>query len=104
MADLQVGQENIAPSPMSYGRSSWTKLIFCRLALSPAVVAVALAAAATAGASADGTHSQPAELTGLTSRPDGGLVVRQGNDLASYLADGAPDPEAPPIAVPAGRG
>jgi uncharacterized delta-60 repeat protein len=47
-----------------------------------------------------GTLLYPAELTGVTARPDGGFVVRQGDHLDSYLADGAPDPAAPPVPVP----
>ena len=50
-----------------------------------------------------GTRPYPAELTEVTARPDGGFVVRQGDHLDSYLADGAPDPAAPPVVVPAGQ-
>jgi len=42
-------------------------------------------------------------ISSVTARADGGLVVQRGNELETFLPDGAPDPAAPPTALPKGR-
>jgi len=43
-----------------------------------------------------GTHFQETSFSSVAAQPGGGLVAKRGEQLESYLADGAPDPAAPP--------
>lgn len=50
-----------------------------------------------------GVNYARTSFTDLTARPDGGVVARRGAKLLSFLADGAPDPAAPPSPAPEGE-
>jgi uncharacterized delta-60 repeat protein len=43
------------------------------------------------------------EISSVTSRADGNFVVQRSGELETFLPDGAPDPAAPPTALPKGR-
>jgi uncharacterized delta-60 repeat protein len=46
-----------------------------------------------------GLHFEETQFSNLEARPDGGLVARRDDFLEAYLANGAPDPAAPPQRV-----
>jgi uncharacterized delta-60 repeat protein len=50
-----------------------------------------------------GVNYARTSFTDVTARPDGGVVARRGPQLLSFLADGAPDPAAPPSPAPEGE-
>lgn len=87
-----------------------------RLVLALAAAVCALAALAAFAVAEDGTeattfgedgiatqslgvHFEETQFSDLEARPDGGLIAQRGDELESYLADGAPDPAVPPRQV-----
>jgi uncharacterized delta-60 repeat protein len=77
----------------------------CALA---AIVAVAVAEDATEtstfgrdgiASQSLGVHFEETQFSSVEARADGGLVAQRGDQLESYLADGAPDPAVPPQRV-----
>ncbi|HVD38351.1 MAG TPA: delta-60 repeat domain-containing protein [Solirubrobacterales bacterium] len=50
-----------------------------------------------------GVHFEETGFSTVDARPDGGLVALRGDQLESYLADGAPDPAFPPRRVSPSR-
>lgn len=50
-----------------------------------------------------GTHFEETQFSSVEARSDGGIVAQRHDQLESYLANGAPDPAAPPQQVSAYR-
>jgi uncharacterized delta-60 repeat protein len=50
-----------------------------------------------------GVHFEETQFSTVEARPDGGLVALRGDQLETYLADGAPDPAFPPRRVSPSR-
>jgi uncharacterized delta-60 repeat protein len=50
-----------------------------------------------------GTHFEETQFSSVEARPDGGIVAQRNDQLESYLANGAPDPAAPPQRVSESR-
>jgi uncharacterized delta-60 repeat protein len=50
-----------------------------------------------------GVHFEETGFSTVDARPDGGLVALRGDQLESYVADGAPDPAFPPRRVSPSR-
>lgn len=50
-----------------------------------------------------GDHYEETAFSRIEARPDGGVIAERGDQLESYLADGSPDPAAPPTSVPSNR-
>jgi uncharacterized delta-60 repeat protein len=44
-----------------------------------------------------GIHFNETQFSSVEARPDGGLVAQRGDQLESYLPNGAPDPASPPL-------
>jgi uncharacterized delta-60 repeat protein len=47
-----------------------------------------------------GPHYEETGFSSVAARPDGGLIAQRGDQVESYLANGAPDPAVPPRTVP----
>ncbi len=93
------------------GRRGGVRLVLALTAAACALAAIAAFAAAedateTTTFGADGiatqslgVHFEETQFSSLEARPDGGLIAQRHDQLESYLADGAPDPAAPPQRV-----
>lgn len=79
------------------------------IALIATVLALAMFVGRAGAAESDwsaqslGTSYDETGFSSVEARVDGGVVAQQGSTLRSYLADGAPDPAAPPREVEEGE-
>jgi uncharacterized delta-60 repeat protein len=97
------------------GRRNGSRLALLSIAVACAVAAIGAVAtaedpteAATFGqdgiaSQSLGTHFEETRFSRVEARADGGLVAQRDDRVEAYLADGAPDPAAPPQRVSSER-